>query len=268
MLEYTDYRQLLKLELEKRCSRNNRYSLRAFARDLDLGAARLSEILNARTGLSVEKAEQIAKLLELSPDESEYFTTLVESEHARSQVLREAARSRLAKFNQAEFSSLEIDHFMIIAEWYHFAILELTEVEGFKSNDKWIARALGIQEIEAKMAIERLMRLGYLKRIRNRYQQTIDFIHAESATPSEALRKHHRQLISQALGSIDSQKMEQRDLGSMIMSFDKKEMKIVTDKIRKFREEIGRFASKSKHKNSVYCLNTQLFELTTQMEKS
>ncbi|MCM0605815.1 MAG: TIGR02147 family protein [Xanthomonadaceae bacterium] len=262
-MDYSDYRQLLKLELEKRCSRNSRYSLRAFARDLGMGAARLSEVLNSRTGLSTEKAEQIAKRLELPGNEAEYFATLVESEHARSSILREAARSRLAKFKQSEFSSLEIDHFMIIAEWYHFAILELTELDGFKSNDRWIARRLGIQEIEVKMAVERLMRLEYLKRSRNRYVQTIDFVQVDSVVPSEALRKHHRQLISRALKSIDTQLIEQRDLGSMIMSFDKKDMKAVTKKIKSFRQEISQFASKSKNKNSVYCLNTQLFELTS-----
>ena len=54
---------------------------------------------------------------------------------------------------------MSIDKFSVISEWYHYAILELTYVSGFKADYKWIARKLSITVEEAKVAIERLIRL-------------------------------------------------------------------------------------------------------------
>ena len=58
-----DYRLLLKSELASRTNQNPNYSLRAFARDLDLAPSRLSEVLNGKQGLSTQAAEKIAKTL-------------------------------------------------------------------------------------------------------------------------------------------------------------------------------------------------------------
>jgi hypothetical protein len=65
------YRDLLKRELESRCGRNPRYSLRAFAKDLGLSAPRLSHVLNGRFGLSRAAAEAIADKLGLVGVEAE-----------------------------------------------------------------------------------------------------------------------------------------------------------------------------------------------------
>lgn len=262
MFNETDYREILKQELKNRCDKNARYSLRAFARDLRLGSARLSEVLNGRTGLSREKAESVAQCLGFNLDEKDFFCTLVESEHARSKVHRELAKAKLAKYQNTVLHSLEIDHFKIVSDWYHFAILQLTEVQGFRSNDRWIAQSLGIQEVEVKLAIERLVRLGYLQIKRKKYIQTQHFSQVSSATPSESIRKFHRQILQKALESIDLQSIEQRELGAMLMSISKKDLPIVKEKIKKFRHEINRYTQQNQNRDSLYCLSTQLFALT------
>lgn len=262
MFSENDYRQILKSELEKRCAKNPRYSLRAFARDLKWGSARLSEILNGKTGLSREKAEEISLRLGFTPDETEYFSNLVESTHARSAVKRELARTRLTKHRQVEFNSLEIDHFKVISDWYHFAILELTEIQGFKSDARWIANALGIQEIEAKLAIERLIRLDLLEIKRKRYVQKENYMTVSSAVPAEAIRNFHRQVLKKATEAVDLQSIDQRDLGAMTMSVNIKDLPEIKERIRKFRRSLNLFTQANETKNSVYCFSTQLFELT------
>ena len=261
MAKENNYRQILKSELERRCEKNPRYSLRAFARDLNLGSARLSEILNSVTGLSREKAEKIAERLGFAANQKDFFCTLVEAEHARSKVKRAIAQTRLSKYQAPPFSSLEVDHFKIISDWYHFAILELTEVHGFKSDDRWIANALGLQEIEVKLAIERLMRLGYLERKRKKYVQTKNFAQVSSAVPSEAIRKFHRQILKKALDAIDLQSIDQRDLGAITMSVNTKDLPVIQEKIKSFRKELARFTQANSQRNSLYCFSTQFFEL-------
>ena len=264
---HTNYRDIIKNELKKRCEKNSRYSLRAFARDLDLAPSRLSEVLNARTGLSREKAEEIATHLGMNSDEKEFFCTLVESEHARSEIDRELAKTKLAKFHSKSYSSLEVDHFKVVSDWYHFAILQLTQVKDFQSDQRWIASALGISEIEVKLAIERLVRLEYLAIKRKKYILTENYAHVSSATPSGSLRKFHRQILQKAIDAIDLQSIDQRDLGAMIMSVNAKDIPAIKEKIRDFRKELNHFTQQNSNRNTLYCVSTQLFELTSGEKK-
>ena len=57
---HEDYRDILREELAARTETNPQYSLRAFARDLGIGSARLSEVLNGNTGLSRPAAEPLS----------------------------------------------------------------------------------------------------------------------------------------------------------------------------------------------------------------
>ena len=49
-----------------------------------------------------------------------------------------------------------------IAEWYHFAILELTRLTEFRPDSRWIARVLDISVDEVNVALQRLIRLDLL----------------------------------------------------------------------------------------------------------
>lgn len=265
MFEQRDYRQILKGELERRCLRNRRYSLRAFARDLDLSSARLSEILNSKTGLSREKAETVCSILGFNDEEKEFFCNLVESEHARSKTKRELAQARLTKYQAAQYNSLEVDHFKAISDWYHFAILELMNLKRYQCDPRWIASALKIQEIEAKLALERLERLGLITKKRNKYVPTESFSSAQSAVPSEAIRNFHRQILQKALDSVDLQSMERRELGAVVMAIDEKDLPRIRERVRDFRRALNQEFTQTQEKNSVYCLATQFFELSNEI---
>ena len=95
MEEVTDYKIYLTREFEFRRRRNSGYSLRAFARDLEIQPSKLSEILSQRVGMSTATAEKIAANLKLLDDESRHFISLVERDHGRSQSLRLNAQKNL-----------------------------------------------------------------------------------------------------------------------------------------------------------------------------
>lgn len=68
------------------------------------------------------------------------------------------------KLNEIGYDYLQvsIDTCSVISDWYHYAILELTYVSGFKANPNWIVKKLSITVEESKSAVERLKRLGLL----------------------------------------------------------------------------------------------------------
>lgn len=257
----TTYRDILRNKLSERCMKNGKYSLRAFARDLELSPQRLSHILSGRHGLSPAAATKVAQHLGLNQEEINFFCMLVQEKHARSGVVKKNAQEKLQELT-SQYKNLNLEHFKIISDWYHFAILELTLVDGFKSNPKWIAKALKITEIEVKMAIERLLKLELLTEGKNgALKLTGQFFADPRGTPSSALRQFHKQLMEKAILALEFQKLEERDFSSTILAIDEKDIPRAKDEIKKFRVAFDKKFSAREVKTNVYCLGTQLFSL-------
>ncbi len=73
-----DFRSYLKSELEKRCQKNNQFSLRGFARLLEIEPSSLSKILNGKRRITASMFERLAKKLNLSPEEITSYLANVE----------------------------------------------------------------------------------------------------------------------------------------------------------------------------------------------
>lgn len=259
-----DYRDILRERLEARLKQNPRYSLRAFARDLKIAPAQLSDIMRGRYGMSAHLAAQVSKRLGLSADEQKLFQTLVEKNHSRSKASRVRAEIELEQIrqNSEAVSPLTLDAFQVISDWHHFAIMELTKVDGFQSSASWVARALDIPTVQAKLAIERLLRMEILEERDGTWSATKDFVFTPSGIPSDAIRKFHKQILSKAMESIESQTVDERDLSTIVMSIDSKDLPMYKEKIKKFRRELHAEALATPKRDSVYSLSIQLFKLS------
>lgn len=261
-METRNYRQMLQDALESRCHKNPRYSLRSFARDLGISASRLSRVLNGRLGLSTQAAKDLADKINLSTAERELFCALVESEHARASATRALAQKRAQELSST-FQSISIDSFRVISDWYHLAILELTLVEGFHSEPTWIARQLGITKIEAKAAIERLLRMDLLDEREGRLCTTgSNFINPQG-TPSDAVRKFHSQILARAQQALELQTVEEREFSNLTFAIDEETLPRIRKLMRAFTNRISTEMTSGARKTRVYNLSIQFFALQT-----
>lgn len=89
------YRDYLIEAFEQRKEKNSAYSLRAFARDLEILPATLSQILNKKKGLSIQCAKHICKKLNLKQGEKVFFCYSVGALHSRSKKDREFYQSKI-----------------------------------------------------------------------------------------------------------------------------------------------------------------------------
>ena len=258
-----DYRLIIRDQFNYRCKANPRYSLRAFARDLNISCARLSLILNGKRGLSVAAAQKIAVKLSFSESETSMFCDLVQSKHARSQAAKEIAITRLqSKQADIQGRTLQLDAFKVISDWHHFAILQLMHLKQFQSNVTWISKALEIQHTQTEEALERLTRLGLIKKEDENYQLLQDYIDTPDEVPSEAIRKFHRQILEKAMTAIEMQSVEERDCTSMMLPIEASKLPLMKERIRKFRQEICReFTTDGNQLNVVYSLSIQCFRV-------
>src|SRR3989338_5924843 len=261
-MQTRDYRDLLASEYEERCRRNSHYSLRAFARDLNLGAPRLSDVLNYKSGLSKEASAKIAERLGYNEEEKSFFCTLVESQHARSRAQRKMAHQELKKINKNnDFQTLKMDSFRLVSDWHHFAILELTYLSTFKSDVEWIAKTLGIQKIQAELAIDRLKKMGMLEEKNGRFVAKNEFVASPSGVPSSAIKQFHRKILEKALSALYLQPVGERDYSSILMAIDEYKLPQAKIWIKEFRRQFCKKLSRSKNKNKLYCLSVQFFNM-------
>lgn len=261
------YRTQLQQTLEVRSARNPRYSLRSFARDLKLSPQRISDLIRGRYGLSAQQAEEIAAKLGLAGDELRRFVSSAEMHHARSPAKRKSAE---AEFNalSAPISSLSLDSFQVISDWYHYAILELTYIKGFRSGSDWISQQLNLPVFVVEQAIERLKRLDLLEvDATGRMRCTQAHLATPSGIPSEALRKFHRQLMEKAIQALDFQTVEERDTSSVVMTIDRARMSEAKEDLKRFRREFGQKYGSDPVQSEVYCLGMQFFRLHQRIEE-
>ena len=258
------YVDILKKNLQERIARNPSYSLRSFSKSLDLDPGFLSHILNHKRKLSVSRAIDVASSLKISSSEKKLFVNLVRLDSARSEVKRAIViKDILKQTSLSQIKKIDLQAFAVISNWYHHAVLELTFKENFIFNSKNIAKVLSINEIEAKLAIERLLDLGLMTLKNHKYQKTDIHLNPPSDTVNISLKNRHRQILNLAQKALDDQSVHLREFQSITMCIDESLIPEAKQRIQEFAWELCN-TLESKKRKKVYELSIQLFSLESE----
>lgn len=256
---WTDYRTYLTDAFTQRRSRNHRYSLRAFARDLGTNSSRLSEILSHKVGVSVVKARGIGLKLGLQDRQLIHFMDLVESQHARSETDKKLAMERV-QLRVDKLKEMNADVFRLISDWKYFAILEYVKLPGKVCEPSEIANFFAIEEIFVIDAIQRLLRLGFLE-----MKDGVLVCSVNTRTtydiPSAAIREAAKGVLRKAIDVVDQKPVEKRDISSTIFKFSKNDIPTIKQRIHKFRCDLMNEFEIHPKSDSVACLGISFFPL-------
>lgn len=263
------YRKRLQSLLAERCDRNPRYSVRAFARALDIDVGTLSRVLSGKQIPSFKLSQRLTSGMDLTAEEERKFiASVAETQRSRgTERLNPVFRSIREGVTPA--ADLSIDHYRIIADWYHVAILELTFNEDFESSPRWIAKELGISAAEASLAINRLLEFGLLKKdSQGRLRKTdARLTTADKHLSTPALRKNQKQFLEKAIHSLENDPIESRNISSMTMSIDPDQLPLARQMIREFNQSLGKLLESGKRKR-VYNLEIALYPIQKQPTKT
>jgi uncharacterized protein (TIGR02147 family) len=157
----------LNFTLRERQKDNPNFSLRAWARQLGYeNPSYLSHVLKRERKLKMPLASRLATSLKLQGKPKKYFelmvlsqsSTTVEERQVYTGMLRGARPKRARAVN-----SLSVELFSMVSEWYHWAILDMPLLRGFRSDPAYIADRLeGLDRKTVRAAIDRLIRLGLM----------------------------------------------------------------------------------------------------------
>lgn len=264
-----NYIDILKHQLEIRSAKNSSYSLRAFARDLDLNPSRLSEILSKKKGLSLAAATILADKLGLNIEEKEFFLLSVKAQHARSLKVKDEATHTLNGLlaPQKKTKQFELQEIEQAYNWYHTAILELTELKDCQHTVEWFAKKLKLKKVIVKNALERLENIGWITFEDGIYKSS--YIESETTfdVPSSTIRKYHEEILKKAEQSLMTDNVLEREFLNMTLAFSKEHMNEAKEAIRLFQKDFAeKFYPKEKEKDSVYQLSVHLFRLDSNLE--
>jgi transcriptional regulator with XRE-family HTH domain len=241
------FRRFLQEELARRCARNPRYSLRAFARYLTLDHSTLSQLLRGRRRFTARTIERVGKRLSLSPP---MITQFVERERGPA----ESGTSR-------ELRQLSRDAALSLSEWHHHAILELTRLASFKPDVRWISRVLDVPVDDVNVAVTRLARLRLLD-----MRSTTMWV--DAAGDSEA------RVDTLSVAAISARASRARTLlaanGSQPAHYSTTTVAIPTtasrriaERVEQFRREMAELIERdSGDRDHVYCLELAFFPVT------
>jgi uncharacterized protein (TIGR02147 family) len=261
----------LRSVLAARIEKNPRYSARAFARDLGVSQTFISFVLSGKKPLSIERATRISQILGLEQEEGRRFLKAVVLASPSRRGAYGALRAELARAesqagkNDFQIFEIEQDHFRVISDWYHFAILDILTCRGARSSARWIAERLGLPLPVVQAAIERLFRVGLLIQKGGRWVKTKQNIVARTNGPDSPVHEFHRQMIQKALENVatrkDASDVAARDVASLTLSADPETLPKIREEITRFQKRVIRLMQQGPC-TEVYQFNIQLLPLT------
>lgn len=232
---------------------NPRYSLRAFARDLNVDSSTLSQIMNGKRPIPAKIARDVARKLELDPKETTLFVESIN----RSQTSIDDIK--IAPLDQRFM--LDESYFKVIAEWEHYAVLDLFELEDFKPTIEYVEKKLNLTNSRALQVLANLEVCGLLVKEKSGYKKSHPDIRTTEDSRGEALNQAHLEELELAAVKLKEIEKEFRDFSSATYALDPEKMDEAKTIIREFRQKMGSLL-KTGEKKEVYMLAIQFYPLT------
>lgn len=238
--------ECLNEEFRRRQQNNRRYSLRAYARDLEIDASYLSKILNGSRAIPLNLVEPLSRAMRLSDDQ---IVSLEESYFA------------------TRYAPIKNDEFLLIADWLHIALLCFSRIRtpngGTGDFAERAAQALRSTPEEIRPCLERLLRMGLLRETADgTYEASEERLTAINPSSSEARLRLQGELLLKSKESLRRDPFDQRDHSGMTMAIDSSKIPQAKLIIRRFRRELCELLESSENADHVYHLCLSLFPLT------
>ncbi len=250
----TFYLHKLREALSSRQRKNSSYSLRAFAKDLEIDSSNLSAILQKKRSLPQNRAKAFARKLKLSPKESALFV---------SSTIRKQMRLDSIKVNEeAKNYLLDEKYYKVISEWEYYAFLQLLKTDDFQPDVEFISSRLGISTSRARLIIENLISIGLIERTAGHgFRRLSPSLETSEDIESQALQESHSEALRIAVEKLERIPVGLRDFSSVTMAIDPKKLPKAKAIVREFQEKLYALLADGK-KTEVYQFNCQLFPLT------
>lgn len=250
--------EYLKQELKLRMQGRQNYSLRKFAQDLEMSPGTLVDFLKGRLGFSKSRADFVAQEIKLSPEQREHFWNLIEAKFARSPQMRLQAKTKVELRLKNQKPSLNGD---LTSHWYHTAILELIDLDESLAMPHRLAPVIGVSVAEARGALDRLFKVGFLKNLNGKTKINEQMAIANEDLPIQVLRQVQTQFLNLAQKAVESQSQRDRENFAAFVTINKNDLPVIKQQLRDAFFKVMQPHLNSENRDSVFCFGMQMFKI-------
>ncbi len=236
------FRFYLSQELKRRQVGNPRYSMRAFAKSLSLTHAAVSMYLSGKRSPSLDTQKLLEKNIRI-PNQGNEINSL--------------------GLDADGFQAIDLQHYELISDWVHFAILSFLETKGAKLDVKLIAQKLSLPNVHVQECIQRLIDLKILKKTKNgRWRQSTPSLKVDNHISLHATKTMHTKLLSKSIEALDTSQFDERVYSGVCMAIDPKLIPFAKKKIQSYQRSLMKELESKGNKKQVYYLTLQMFPVT------
>jgi uncharacterized protein (TIGR02147 family) len=261
---YTDYRSYIKDACEEIRKVKPFFSYRYIAQKAGLKSVGfISWVIKGKRTMSVSLAHKVAAVFKLGKRETDYFELLVNHNQAKTTEERKHYLDRLLAFRSTRATVIMRDRDQYYSRWYYSVIRELTAVIKVRDESQ-IASILRppITRSEAKEALDLLTRLGMIRKDKKGNFERVDLTLTSGPDVDPAII-HGFQIATMQLAETALHRFprEDRDISTVTLSCNQKDLARIRERIRQMRSEIAQIACESENADKIFQLNTQFFPL-------
>lgn len=247
------YLMKMKEALSLKQRENPSYSLRAFARDLDVHPSTMSQIIKGNRSLPFKDSAHIVMKLKLSPvDRTLFMESLMRKKTNIDEIKIDALDQRFM---------LDEGYYKIIAEWEHFAVLDLFELADFAPSIEGITAKLDVTTNRAQVVLNNLITCGLVEDRDGKLVKVHEDIRTTEDISNRALKESHIETMKMGIHKLEEIEVELRDFSSTTVGVDLDKLPEAKTIIREFRQKMSALL-RDGHKTDVYQLAIQFYPLT------
>lgn len=273
IFDFLDYRAFLRAFYTLEKSADPTFSYRVFAVAVDIDASLLVKILEGKRHLSSDAVERIIDFFHFKEMKSNYFRELVAYGKARRDDELKRRLETLQKMRPAESRRIDEDRYRYFHCWHYPMIRSALDVFEYRSDKD--AEALGnlcipkLTAAQVSDAVMSLFRLGLVRKEESngRIVPTVAHLSTGDRWQGAAVREYQRQVTDLAAKSLENTPKEERDISTLTLALDSRQMESIRAVIADARKSIVRLvgAMPPSSCDAVCQLNIQLFPVMKKM---
>jgi len=268
-----NFLSFLREEIYRRKEKRSSLNFSQLAKKIGISTSLLSLILSGKRRVSLTTAEALSQGFGFRGRKRNYFLTLARLHNARTEEEKWNIQNELMKIRQqsdekiSSESLLELRQYRLISDWYYSVIYVLCGLKNVEHHPGSFQARLGpeVSLEEIGRALLDLEALGLIKKVEERYVQTMNAVSTGSDKKDAAIYKYHRDMLRRAEASLKLPS-HRREIAGLSIAIPREKISVVKSKIRDFISDLNVYLSQFDEADGVYQFNTQLFELTQSPE--
>lgn len=234
------------------------YSLRAFARDLKVSPAFVSNLFQGKRKVPLKLLPRIAKILDIDAETvTEIKRQILPSEASQTTIFRKPSAA-------VEWRIADPKKMSAMKQWFYVPIMELCGSKDFDGQAATIARRLSLALPTVEVALRDLCAAGVLKMSGGKIVKIYDKQRVASSISRKEIRDFHHQLMcraQEALKNADDKAFAARLITGITVTADPEKIAVAKKMLNDALHEIANYLTESSG-SEVYHIAAQLFPLT------